>query len=129
MNASNALIILLLSGVAGSAWANGQGSMSGMHDMAGMAGMSSMPAMSGTSGKGTMQMPLSEGVIRKIDLDAGKVTIRHGELANLGMPAMTMTFASNKAMLKDYKIGDKIQFRAERSDEGALMVTRMTHMN
>ena len=126
MKASNALIILLLSGVAGSVWANGQGSMSGMHDMA---GMSSMPAMSGTSGKGAMQMPLSEGVIRKIDLDAGKVTIRHGELANLGMPAMTMTFASDKAMLKDYKVGDKIQFRAERSDEGALMVTRMTHMN
>ena len=126
MKASNALIILLLSGVAGSVWANGQGSMSGMHDMA---GMSSMPAMSGTPGKGAMQMPLSEGVIRKIDLDAGKVTIRHGELANLGMPAMTMTFASDKAMLKDYKVGDKIQFRAERSDEGALMVTRMTHMN
>lgn len=126
MKASNALIILLLYGVAGSVWANGQGSMSGMHDMA---GMSSMPAMSGTSGKGAMQMPLSEGVIRKIDLDAGKVTIRHGELANLGMPAMTMTFASDKAMLKDYKVGDKIQFRAERSDEGALMVTRMTHMN
>ena len=126
MKASNALIILLLSGVAVSVWANGQGSMSGMHDMA---GMSSMPAMSGTSGKGAMQMPLSEGVIRKIDLDAGKVTIRHGELANLGMPAMTMTFASDKVMLKDYKVGDKIQFRAERSDEGALMVTRMTHMN
>lgn len=126
MKASNALIILLLSGVAGSVLANGQGSMNGMHDMA---GMSSMPAMSGTSGKGAMQMPLSEGVIRKIDLDAGKVTIRHGELANLGMPAMTMTFASDKAMLKDYKIGDKIQFRAERSDEGALMITRMTHMN
>lgn len=120
MKANNALIILLLSGIAGSVWANGQGSMSGTHDMA---------DMSGTSGKSAMQMPLSEGVIRKIDLGAGKVTIRHGELTNLGMPAMTMTFASDKAILKDYKIGDKIQFRAERADQGSLMVTRMTHMN
>jgi len=126
MKASNALLILLLSGIAGIVWANGQGSMRGMHDMA---GMSDMPGMSGAADQGTMQMPLSEGVIRKIDLDAGKVTIRHGELANLGMPAMTMTFAIDKAMLKDYKVGDRIQFRAERSGEGALVVTRMMHMN
>ncbi len=128
MKASSALTILLLSGIAGSVWANGQDSMSSMHDVVGMAG-SSAAGMSGASGKGAMQMPLSEGVIRKIDLGAGKVTIRHGQLANLGMPAMTMTFISDKIMLRHYKVGDKIQFRAERSDEGTLMATNMTHMN
>ena len=120
MKASNAVLVLLLSGAAGIVWAGGQGAMSGMHDMGGM------PGMAGASGKDAMQMPLSEGVIRKIDLGAGKVTIRHGELANLGMPAMTMTFASDKAALKDYKVGDKVQFRAGRSAEGVLTATDLT---
>lgn len=80
---------------------------------------------------GSMEnMPLSEGVIRKVDGAAGKVTIRHGELANLGMPPMTMTFnVQDKGMLKGYKAGDKVRFRADQSFDGGLMVTQMSHMH
>ena len=35
---------------------------------------------------------LSEGEIRKVDKDTAKLTIKHGELKNLDMPAMTMVF-------------------------------------
>ncbi len=62
--------------------------------------------------KATSQ-PLAEGTIRKLDLAAGKVTIAHGEIANLNMPPMTMSFkAKDAAMLKPWKAGDKIRFRA-----------------
>ncbi len=58
---------------------------------------------------------LSEGEIRRIDKDAGKMTIRHGPLENLDMPAMSMVFvAGDRAMLDQVKVGDKIRFRAEK---------------
>ena len=68
-------------------------------------------------------LPLTDGVIKKIDLTAGKVTIVHGEIANLKMPPMTMSFkARDPAMLKHWKEGDKIRFRAAEV-KGDLTVT------
>jgi Cu/Ag efflux protein CusF len=58
-------------------------------------------------------LPLTDGVIKKIDLAAGKVTIAHGEIVNLNMPPMTMSFkAKDPAMLKPWKEGDKVRFRS-----------------
>jgi Cu(I)/Ag(I) efflux system protein CusF len=57
--------------------------------------------------------PLSDGVIKKIDAAGGKVSIAHGEIANLKMPPMTMTFkAKSPEVLKGWKEGDKVRFRA-----------------
>lgn len=65
---------------------------------------------------------LTEGVIRKLDRASGTVTIKHGEIANLNMGAMTMSFkAKSPALLKNRKEGDKIRFRAEEV-KGELMV-------
>lgn len=59
----------------------------------------------------------SEGTVRKVDKTTGKITIAHGPLENLGMPAMTMAFrAGDAAMLDQVKAGDKIRFVAERVD-------------
>lgn len=59
--------------------------------------------------------PMADGEIRKINKDAGKLTIRHGELGNLGMPPMTMVFLVNDpAMLEKVKVGDKIRFVADK---------------
>jgi Cu(I)/Ag(I) efflux system protein CusF len=63
----------------------------------------------------TAQATLSEGTVKKVDKAAGKLTIAHGPLANLEMPAMTMVFkAGDPAMLERVKAGDKIRFSAER---------------
>lgn len=52
--------------------------------------------------------------VKKVDLAAGKVTLTHGPLKNLGMPAMTMTFkVGDAAVLGKLKAGDKITFVAE----------------
>ena len=64
-----------------------------------------------------------DGEVRKVDKDAGKVTIKHGPLANLDMPAMTMVFRSkDPAMLDKVKAGDSIRFKADKLD-GVFTVT------
>ena len=56
----------------------------------------------------------SHGEVKKVDGDAGKVTIKHGELKNIGMGAMTMVFkVEDKAVIGKLKAGDKIAFVAE----------------
>lgn len=69
--------------------------------------------------------PMSDGEITKIDKGAGKLTIRHGELKNLGMPPMTMVFrAKNAAMVDQAAVGAKIKFVAEKVG-GALTVVQL----
>jgi Cu/Ag efflux protein CusF len=68
---------------------------------------------------------LSDGEIRRIDKDAKKLTIRHGPLAKLDMPPMTMVFqVKDPAMLEQAKIGDKIRFQADKIG-GAYTVTHI----
>ena len=73
----------------------------------------------------TPAAPISEGEVRRVDKSAGKVTIKHGPLANLDMPSMTMVFrVRDRAMLDQVKEGDKVKFNAERID-GMLTVTAL----
>jgi len=72
---------------------------------------------------------MSTGEVRKVDKDAGKITLRHGPLENLGMPAMTMVFTvKDPAMLDQVKAGDKVRFTAENSG-GAFTVTKIEPAN
>jgi Cu(I)/Ag(I) efflux system periplasmic protein CusF len=67
--------------------------------------------------------PQSEGEVRKVDLEQGKVTLRHGPLANLDMPAMTMVFTvADPKLLEGLKQGDKVRFTADKKD-GTYIVT------
>ena len=66
---------------------------------------------------------LSEGEVRKVDMGAKKITIKHGPLTNLDMPAMTMVFlVKDPKMLEQVKAGDKVKFRVEKLG-GAYTVT------
>jgi Cu/Ag efflux protein CusF len=68
---------------------------------------------------------LTDGEIRKVDKDAKKITIKHGPIRNLDMPAMTMVFqVKDPAMLGRVKAGDKVKFAAE-SVGGAITVTKI----
>ena len=59
--------------------------------------------------------PMTDGEIRKVDMDAQKITIRHGAIENLGMPPMTMVFqVKDPALLEKVKTGDKVKFLAEK---------------
>jgi Cu(I)/Ag(I) efflux system protein CusF len=68
---------------------------------------------------------LADGEVRKIDKEAGKVTLRHGRIDKLDMPPMTMVFrASDPKLLDGLKEGDKVRFAADRVN-GAITVTRI----
>lgn len=62
---------------------------------------------------------LAEGEIRKVDREARKLTIRHGEIRNLEMPPMTMVFHVKDASVLDrVKPGDKVRFAAQKAASG-----------
>ena len=61
---------------------------------------------------------MTEGEVRKIDKDSRKITLKHGEITNLDMPAMTMVFQVKDAALLDrVKQGDKVRFHAEKVND------------
>jgi len=73
----------------------------------------------------TAAAPLSEGEIKKIDTPAAKLTIQHGPLVNLDMPAMTMVFrVQDPTMLSRVQVGSKVRFTADKVN-GALTVTAL----
>ena len=68
--------------------------------------------------------PLSDGLVKKVDKAAGRLTLSHGPLPN-GMPAMTMAFrVRDAAWLDQVKPGDAVRFAAEQVD-GAMTVVRL----
>lgn len=67
----------------------------------------------------------TEGEVRRMDKGARKVTLRHGPITNLDMPAMTMVFeVKDAALLDKISVGDKVRFVAEKSGD-TYFVTRM----
>jgi Cu/Ag efflux protein CusF len=58
-----------------------------------------------------------DGEVKKVDPDTGKVTLRHGEIKQLDLPAMQMQYrVSNPAWLKTLQVGDKVRFSADKVD-------------
>ena len=67
----------------------------------------------------------ADGEVRKVDKEAGKVTIKHGPLPHLDMPAMTMVFrVKDPAMLDRMKTGESIKFKADKV-QGNYTVTEL----
>ncbi len=70
---------------------------------------------------------MTDGEIRKVDKDAKKITIRHGEIKNLDMPPMTMVFqVQDSTMLERVKVGDKIRFTAQKGASGYVVTDIQT---
>lgn len=91
----------------------------GTHHPASSATAQPTPASASTAAE------MSEGVIRKVDTEQKKITIRHGELKNLDMPPMTMVFqVADPAFVEQVKVGDEVNFVAEKID-GKFTVMRI----
>ena len=66
----------------------------------------------------------TEAEVRKVDLGARKITLKHGEIKNLEMPPMTMVFqVSNPALLGGIKTGDKVRFTADKVNGAYTVLT------
>ena len=72
------------------------------------------------------QSAIIEGVVDKINESSANITLKHGPAPSLGFKeAVTMVYeVSDRAMLKQLKVGDKVKFEAEGGDEG-FMVTKI----
>ncbi|MBR2119612.1 MAG: copper-binding protein [Afipia sp.] len=80
-----------------------------------------------TAASAVAQAAMVNGEVKKIDESAGKITLKHGPIKNLDMDedGMTMIFrVQDPAMLKQVKVGDKVQFEAERTTAG-ITITKM----
>jgi Cu(I)/Ag(I) efflux system protein CusF len=65
----------------------------------------------------------TEGIVRRIDSAEEKITIKHGEIKNIGMPPMTMTFqVKDSVLLHDLKLRDEIRFQVTDLGEGEFRV-------
>jgi Cu(I)/Ag(I) efflux system protein CusF len=68
---------------------------------------------------------MTDGEVRKVDKPSGKLTLKHADIKNLDMPAMTMVFVVKEpTMLDKLQVGDKVKFRAS-NDGGKLTVTEI----
>lgn len=83
---------------------------------------------SGTASAGNTaaNAALTDGVITRVDVRSGKLTIRHGEIANLGMPPMTMVFGlKDPTQAQALQAGTKVAFRVEDTGGGSLLITHI----
>ena len=72
---------------------------------------------------------LTDGEVKKIDNEQGKITLKHGAIKHMDMPGMTMVFlAQDKAMLDTVKVGDKVRFRVVEQG-GKMTVTEIGPAN
>ncbi|HVJ60148.1 MAG TPA: copper-binding protein [Burkholderiaceae bacterium] len=72
--------------------------------------------------------PSAIGEVRKVDKDAGKITLKHGPIKadNLEMDPMTMVFqVRDKSLLDGIKAGDKVRFRVVSEEGGRMTVTEI----
>jgi len=67
---------------------------------------------------------MSDGEVRRIDKARGTVLLKHGEIKNIGMGAMTMSFKlKDPAMAAQLKEGDKVRFTAEQKGDDLIVTS------
>lgn len=77
------------------------------------------------SKKADQAKDITEGLVRKINQETGKITIQHGDMPHLGMPAMTMAFpVKSPGLLDKLQAGDKIKFKVVK-ENGRLLITEL----
>jgi Cu/Ag efflux protein CusF len=85
-----------------------------MAGSAGYAQMSPNMAMPKPASAPAAAPVMTDGVVQAVDATKGVVTLKHGEIVNMQMPAMTMAFGvADKKMLTGIKAGDSVKFRVE----------------
>ncbi len=64
--------------------------------------------------QGTAASASASGEVRRVDAANGRITIKHGEIKALELPAMTLVYQADPQLLASVKPGDKINFTASR---------------
>lgn len=103
---------VLALGACGAAWAQAGGPA-----QAGTAAASTAAPATTPSGTAAAPAAKAEAEVRRVEAATGRIQLRHGHIANLDMPPMTMVFrVKAPGLLEGLKEGDKILFTAEKID-------------
>jgi Cu/Ag efflux protein CusF len=63
------------------------------------------------------ELPKVEAEVRRVNTRANTLSVRHGDIPNLDMPPMTMTFqVQDPALLEGLEVGDSILVTIEKID-------------
>ena len=107
------------------AWAQDHSAHAGHGAAATAAAAPPAPTATPAAAGSTADAVMTGGDITRVDARSGKLTIRHDDIQNLNMPAMTMVFSlKDPAQATQYKPGDKVRFHAE-DNNGALVITQI----
>jgi len=99
-------LIIAALGLALGGSALAQHSVHGHHGHASPASGAHAPAAS------TEESEWVDGEVRRIDREQGRVTLRHGDISSLDMPAMTMVFhVADARLIEALTPGDPVRFR------------------
>ncbi len=72
------------------------------------------------------QPATADGEVTKIDRAQARVTLKHGELKALDMPAMTMAWrVADPRLLDGLAVGDRVRFTAAKVN-GSYVVTNLS---
>ncbi len=71
------------------------------------------------------QQAEATGEVRRVDATEGKITIKHGAIKELNLPAMTLIYEAPPALLADIQPGDKVRFTVVHKD-GKYVITALS---
>lgn len=63
----------------------------------------------------------ASGEVRRIDAAKGKIAIKHGAISDLKLPAMTLVYTINPALLSQVKAGDQVDFTAKHENNNYII--------
>ena len=67
---------------------------------------------------------MANGIVRNMDKDTNKITIKHDGISQLAIPDMTMVFqVKDRALLDKVAVGDKVKFKAVRDVDKVTVTT------
>lgn len=76
----------------------------------------------------TVSNEMTAATIRKLDIEYGKITLKHEAIENLGMPGMTMVFQiEDKTLFDGLNQGDNVRFKVEKKGT-VLLITAIEKM-
>jgi len=90
-----------------------------------LAGGAGLPAQAWAASQEASATATASGEVRRVDAAGGKVTIKHDKISALDLPAMTLVYRADPALLAGIKPGDKVRFTATRRD-GRYVVTEIS---
>ncbi len=86
----------------------------------------SLAAISLLAAAAWAQPAMTAGEVTRLDKPGARVTLRHGEIRNLDMPPMTMSFrVVDPRLLEGITVGDRVRFAAEKVN-GQFTVTALS---